>query len=433
MLMRLRNLLFSRPRRTLAVIFLAALLARLLIGAFFYNEFDLKGYNIPWALGMQEGVFSCYRNIEKLNYPPLFPALLTFVSPLVAFAQREGSRELLMLGIKLIPILFDVGTLLALYFCLEKESKKKALLAAAIWAVNPVTFFNCAFWGQADSMLAFFIVLTFFAFQKKRPVIGTVFFVLGCLAKLQMLYLAPVVLCELFFRYRPGKAASALGAGVAVGAAGWLPFMIGSGEAWLPFHIYFGGFGQYSTVNMYAYNFYGAPFLLNTSEEAQIFTFGGLTYAQISLFFTVLLVIFVFFSYWYARKKRIAVPAALIAMLYMNGMFMLTTKQHERYQIPVMVLAALCWLFLKEKRFRLPFAALLVLPFMNEACGLFHVQLGAWFHTGVFLPMLVVCSILNGLLFFYMLYLYFSAFKTPVQGTLEDRAPQEREAALTAP
>ncbi len=35
-----------------------AFVLRLLIGMCYYNTFDLGGYNIPWAIGMQDGLFS---------------------------------------------------------------------------------------------------------------------------------------------------------------------------------------------------------------------------------------------------------------------------------------------------------------------------------------------------------------------------------------
>ena len=61
-----------------------------------------------------------------------------------------------MLLIKFWPILFDLLTIAAIYLIFRKRSVFLALCAAAAWAVNPSAIFNCACWGQTDTIMAMF-------------------------------------------------------------------------------------------------------------------------------------------------------------------------------------------------------------------------------------------------------------------------------------
>lgn len=398
--------ILRRPYVALAIIIVTALVVRLLVSAFTYNDVDLAKYNINWCLGMQDGFFSCYFNIDNLNYPPLFPVLSAPLAPMLAWAEANEIWQLSMLIIKFIPVVFDVLMIPVIYFALKKQSEAKALLAALIWACNPVTFFNSAVWGQLDSMLCFFLGLTFLLFYQKRPVWGTVVFAVGCLAKLQMLYLAPVVLCELFFRYRPGRALHSLFAGVGVGIAGWLPFMIGSFNMLLPFEIYFGGFSEYKEMSLYAYNLWGLPFFSGVTTETPLFRFSALTYGDIGVAFLAILVLCVIVIYCYTARKKIEIPAFFTAMIYLDGIFFLTAGQHERYQIPVMILAMLCWMFLQDSRFKTILALLLTIPFINEVFGIVNFWLNArWFQNSFFKWGQLAGSVLNLLLFAYLVYL----------------------------
>lgn len=410
---KLRHRVLNRPYLTLSIIIIAAFVARLLVGAFTYNNVDIIYYNTNWALGMRDGIFSCYSNIGNLNYPPLFPVLAAPLAPLLAWAKEQDIWQMLMLLIKLIPILFDVMIIPMLYFALKKQNEGRALLAAAIWAINPVTFFNSAVWGQLDGMLCFFIALTVLLYYQKRPVWATVVFAVGCLGKLQMLYLVPLVLCELFARYRPMKAIRSLLAGVGVGLAGWLPFMAGSSDLLLPFKIYFGGFGQYKEMSLYAYNLWGLPIFNNKTTETFLFRTNGLTYGHIGTFFLILLVVFVVAVYCFAAIKKVDIPAFFIAAIYLDGIFVLTSSQHERYQIPVSVLAMLCWMFFKEKRYSKLLGFFLVVPFVNEACGLinFWVDRAEWFQKSFYGWGQLIGSVLNIIVFIYFIYLLWKYFK----------------------
>jgi len=406
-----------------------AFVLRLLIGMCYYNTFDLGSYNIPWAIGVRDGLFSAYSRLENLDYPPMFPFLLSFLGGAVEYAKNSNASQLLMLFIKLVPIVFDTAIVVVLYFVGLRYSQTLALLLSAVWALNPSSILNCAMWGQTDSMLLLFAGLTFLAFYDKRPAYACSFFALGCLAKLQMAYFAPVLLCELFFCYRPKRALSSLGIGVGIGLLGWLPFMIGSRDVFLPFRIYFGGFNSYNYINLNAYNIYGLSdnnwvtdtrSVLGGTYSAQFgVNVGGFTYSHWSTLLTVALLAVLVFSYYYAYKQKIEVPAVLPALFFMNSIFMVTVKMHERYQMPVLILCLLCFVLCRDKRFFYTFLGFVAVTLCNQGMLLFSKNFGGIFNE-TFDVVQQIGSAVNVALYVVMLYLYIEYYvKTPKQDAEE--------------
>lgn len=392
----------------MALIGISAFFLRLLIAAFYRNGFDLNPYNIPWALGTREGVFSLYKNVENLDYPPLFPFLLSLVADGVAYGQEQDIWQITMLFIKLIPVLFDVGIVLLLYQIGAKQSEKTGILLSLLWTMNLSSILNSACWGQTDSLLLFFTLLTFWLVEEQRPVAGCVAFALGCLSKLQMAYFAPVLLLELFFRYPIRRGIRSLCTGVGVGIAGWLPFMIGSREWLLPLRIYLGGFGKYKYINVNAFNLYGIAGMNWVTDRCSLFggsmdaegnLTGGFTYGHLSVLFLLLLLFMLIGGYATAKWRGISLPAAFHGLVFLNGIFMLTTKMHERYQLPVLVLSLLCCVILRKKVLFGWYLLCTVVTFWNQATVLWQANFGGVFRT-LFERSQFWGSLLNGILFF---------------------------------
>lgn len=357
----------------------SALILRLVIGGGYYNDIDTVNYNIPWAKGIGQGLLSAYSNMENLNYPPLFPFLLYFISEPIQHAVEVQNVFLQMFWIKLIPILFDSALIILLYVIGRKYNRLLGLFLATMWALNISAIFNCSFWGQTDSMLLFWIAAMSFSFQCKRPNLACVFFALGCLTKLQMAYLAPILLLELFLYYKPKIAFSSLGVGIAVGILGWLPFMIGSKNIFLPLDIYFGGFGKYNYINLNAFNLYGIGSNNWKSDSTPLIE--NFTYQQLGTVVSVVLLISIVLVYVYLKWKKKHLPTVLHAAMFMNAIFLFSTKMHERYQIPVVVLSLLCFVFCQSWKFFYGYLGITIITFINQAALLFKSNFQGGFET----------------------------------------------------
>lgn len=362
------------------IVFIAAmgLVLRLLIGAVYLNYFDLAPYNIPWALGARDQVFLMYTTLGNLDYPPLFPFLLSFLGDGIAYAKEQGIWQLEMLLVKLIPIFFDVLLIVFFYLIGSRKNSWVGLAMGAVWALNPSAIVNSAFWGQTDSLLLLWVGLMFAALHFKRTTAACVCFALGCLSKLQMVYFTPILLCELFFYYPLKKSLRSLSAGLITGVAGWAPFMIGSSDIFLPFRIYLGGFGKYDYVNVNADNFYGLFSLNWVSNQTEIA--GGFTFSHLNAIIFAGIILLLLFGYGFFKAKGIKIPPVLVGLFFYNSIFMFTTKMHERYQLPVVVLALLAAFFYREKIYLFFFFGVVTTTFMNQVTLLLQANFGGVFH-----------------------------------------------------
>ena len=185
-------------------------------------------------------------------------------------------------------------------------------------------------------------------------------FCIACLTKFQCLYFAPVILLYLFFsKYDVKTIIKAIGTGVAVVLGVFLPFMINSGIL-LPFEVYFGGHGQYKEATLNAFNLYGL-FGLNRKSDVQPLL-GPITLNHISLFITLLILAIVVYLYFKAPKKS----SWLLCFVLMQSIFMLTSRMHERYQIPVLIFCLVAIVYHKSSRLFGVYILQTVMVFINE-------------------------------------------------------------------
>lgn len=386
------------------------LLVRLFIGMSYQNPFDTEWY-LMWAKDIQQGFFNAYDgHVRQLDYPPVYLYLLKLVGMAVEDPLIGGYGPYRMLAIKFFPIVFDVLTIWLLYHVCAKRSPVTGLLAAGVWAVNPSAIYNCAAWGQTDTIMMFQLLLAFWAFYEEKPMKGTILFALAALTKMQCLYFAPVIL-YFFLRKRDFSGlVKALGAGLLSVLIVFLPFMIGSRDPLLIFNVYFDGFGKYPYINLNAFNLYGLSRNNWVPDAKSIFggivglnglTTGGFTFSMLSTLFLLATIVF---TCWLAlRGKRFSV--FLNGALLMECLFMLTTRQHERYQVVVMIflLAA----FLTERDFRLfgVFTGVVFTTFCNQVLLLNHNinQSAPW--LAAFHELQAVGSAINLLLFGWLVFL----------------------------
>ena len=80
-----------RQRGRLAAVLLLAAVLRFLPAVLYFNYFDLGPYNIPWSIYGAQDRFGLYSNPAMaefgLDYPPIFPFLLSLVGSPVLWAR----------------------------------------------------------------------------------------------------------------------------------------------------------------------------------------------------------------------------------------------------------------------------------------------------------------------------------------------------------
>lgn len=470
---------------------LFALLLRVVIGLFYYNGFDTMTWYMPWADSLQEGFWNAYNgHMPDLDYPPLYLFGLYVVGLLHQVDGIMGYGPFTMIIIKMWPIIFDILTCILLYKIFDKKTSPLfALVVSSLWAFNPAVIFNSSFWGQTDGMMIFFLILCFYLLDEKKPVAASIVFGLCALLKMQTLYFTPILLLELFVKYKPRKAALSLGAGLLTGIVGFLPFMIGCGKPFLesialPFTVYFGGLGKYPYATLEAFNIYGFLGLnwVSDVESAAVsplvpvpvllIAFGaflaatviyfvrkqkmpawlliaGLTDALLVLFAcvmpmfgnahifgTIMLIaslVLVIFLYLKGETRS----PWLAGFLLMNLLFMLTTRQHERYQIIVLPLVLMAAARAKDLKLYAVYIAQSGICLVNQAMLLlkrnaYYTEDGVaalWYgqNDATYNLILQIFSFANVILFVVSAYLVIRMLlckRTPEDGALQEQPTQ---------
>ena len=394
----------------LAGILVLAAVLRICIAMLFLGKFDTQVY-LGWARGVQDGFFNAYDgHIPNMDYPPLYLYPLKLIGMLLAIPGVGDYLPYEMLLIKLTPILCDLMTVAVLYFACRRRSVVFGLILASVWAINPASIFNCAVWGQTDTMMIFLIALCLWALDEDRPILGAVLFAVAGLTKLQCLYFGPIVLFYFLRRKDWTMLLKAVGAGLATVAVVFVPFMIGAKSWTLIFDIYLGGYDLFPVINLNAFNFYGLGELNWVTDTLSIFggspngsgqMVGGFTFSMLSTILLLLSLAFVCFLM--LKGKRFSVWMG--SLMLMQCLFMLTIRQHERYQIVVLILCLMA--FLKERDYRLfgLFCGVCVISFFNQAlvfAKAFHPA-DPW--VASFNQIQFVFSFFNVLLFFFTVYL----------------------------
>lgn len=403
-----------RPTRNplwlLAFLLAFGAVARLFVTITYINRQCDAGLYATWALGVQDGLFSAYDgHITALDYPPFYLILLKPVGMLLQGMDPNTDMLAYTLALNSVPVLFDLCNILLFYCFAGRVSCRQdaALLCAALWAANPSAIFNCAGWGQTDMIMIFQIILTFWALEKERPILCAIMYAIAVLTKLQALYFAPVILL-FFLRRRAWKGLLLfLGTGLPAGAAGLLPFMVGSGRWSLPFDLYLGGYDSYKNVNLHAFNLYGLnPALNMLTDEASLFggapnaqgiVTGGFTYGMLGNLLLTASLVLLCCTVFLGKRHCVWVDCLLLSQC----LFMLTTRQHERYQVITMAFCLCAWLRLRDFRFFKLFGALSLVTFANQFLYLSYLR-NVTVH---FEQMQVFFSIVNLLLFLYTLVL----------------------------
>lgn len=370
---------------------------RFAIGVGYYNPQDTLWYK-AWAMELQGGLFDIYLKADQisLDYPPIYLFFLKITGAIYKITGEEVHNYTEMFIMKLWPILGDILCSVAIFKVLKPKSPKAAIAASALWIFNPSVIFNCAFWGQTDSIMCLLLLVSFVTLENKKPVLASVLFAIAGMTKYQCLFFTPLFLAELFVKFKFSKAWLGICGAAATVAAVFLPFMIGSKNPLLFFDVYLKGQGTYPYCTLNAYNVYGI-FGLNWEED----TLGTPSLYALSFVLIAVLIGFMVFCYIYAKRPSVWV----LGFVFMNTLFMFMTRMHERYQFVVLIFILMAAIQHKHRGFFYSFVGMSLITFVNQAVPMFSWRSDNSFFDRNYGELMVTFSILNLALYFVTTYI----------------------------
>ncbi len=322
--------------RTVDVVFLMfittfAVVAR--AGFFPQVSGDYTNFLSDWfdAIKNAGGIFGIGLDIGDYTPPYLYIlALLTYL-PISSLAS-----------IKLVSCIFDfilAFTALKTVFHLTKKSTY-AIAAYTAVLFCPTVVLNGAAWAQCDAIFTAFLLLSFYAVLKNRPLQCCIWFGIAFSFKLQAIFFAPIFL----YLWLRGKVKLRhLFAIPAVFVASVIPAWLAGRDFFDLLFIYFNQAGQYKNLSKNAPSIWS---LLADTQNSGASLFGVMLAGTVVLLFLYWL--------WNAHKSPsddILLGAVLFLLLVIP---FLLPHMHERYFFPADIFAILFACKAPRKRFLIP-------------------------------------------------------------------------------
>ncbi len=367
---------------------------------------------------------------EWYDYPPGYMLILGFITKLYSFLHIPAGSSAMNFGYMLPAYAADVciGLLMMKYARKNGFSEGLILLVGALAVFNPAAVMLSGAWGQIDSILTLFLLLSFTELMENRRISAGAIYGLAIMIKWQALIYGPVLAAAYLFRVRSKRdaletiaaVASALGVIFLVS----LPFKGGQDAFWVV-RKFLTASGGYDYASVEAYNFLalcGGNWKQSTTR-----ILGGITYKTFGTIFivgAVLLSILMQTREAYLgvagkekQKKGFSVDL-LAAAFCMYMIFTFGHYMHERYVFPVIFLLMMVYILSGEKKFLLCSLLLSTVLLLNEMTAMYVISnLASAIVRGgrEHLSVVTACSIMGTVSFFLFAYIAEVWLKTPVK------------------
>jgi Gpi18-like mannosyltransferase len=182
---------FSIRFKPIFPLMLGGLVVRLLLALLPGFGIDIGTFE-AWSRQLaQDGPWNFYSSDFFTDYAPGYMYVLMFIGKIDQSVHFTNDQYEYVL--KLPSIAADMASAYLLYLLLERQRMGVRLGAVAIYVAFPAALLIGPVWGQVDSLLAFFLLLTVYFVARDRPVAGAVAYTIGFLTKPQAVAALPFI------------------------------------------------------------------------------------------------------------------------------------------------------------------------------------------------------------------------------------------------
>jgi hypothetical protein len=334
----------SGSRRLLA---LAALLYLGLRGALLFTpgyDGDMRWYR-GWALAaVRHGVTAVYRE-SHMDYPPLYAYVLAplghaYVALVPSELERRprGDLRVWTALVKLPPLVADIAIAALLFAVARRRAEPSPAWRAALpaaYLLNPAVVFDTGYWGQPDSIHAFFVLASLLLVSGPAWALAWPALALGALMKPLAAPFAPLLLAAGLVRQGLRRTLLGLGLGLATAVLVFAPFLL-AGEGPAVAARVLGDLDILPFTSVNAHNLWWA---LGPWREARAPLLGPLTATRLGLLLfagTYGAILVRGRALWREDSGEDLVPALGAAVA--ASFFMLATHMHENHLFQVLPL-----------------------------------------------------------------------------------------------
>ncbi|MBR2604806.1 MAG: hypothetical protein IKE11_03845 [Clostridia bacterium] len=385
-----------------AFIVVVGLLLRLILCALYRGHDSDMGCFIGWGQDIaRNGTRQFYwaAGHDWYDYPPGYMLFLGGYSAVLNLFRVDTGTVLGIFLYMLPAIAADLFLSLLLVSFARKQriNNAGALILGGLVFLNPALLFLTGAWGQIDSILTLWLVVSFLLLLDPKPgtvdrnrILSGAVFGLAVMTKWQALMFGPVYAMAHLFLVRWGEkeagkdlrdtVLSALAA-FAVILLISLPFKGDQGLFWFVDR-FMTASAHYDYATVEAYNYFafcGA----NWKRAGEYILPGLLTFKQ---FGTVAILLAILCGFMTIRRRRQAQKRLdstlsedkgflfLAASLIMALIFTFGHYMHERYVVPILVMLLFAYAFYKDRRLLLIALLFTVTTFLNEMMAQYVVS-----------------------------------------------------------
>ena len=354
--------------------------------SYYGHETDMGCFS-GWASMVYEGGFGSFYTSEAFtDYPPGYMYVLYVIGYLKTII---GNSKVL---IKLPAMAADILTGVIIYFAAKKRFPHKgALMLSSFFLLSPAIVLNSALWGQVDSIYTLFAALAVLLVCGKRLIASYFVFALAVFIKPQALIFTPVLLLaageDVFMDFNPKKLLVHLVSGIAaIGVILLLSIPFGVVEV---LKQYAGTLSSYKYATVNAFNLYGALNLNWFPLNNALSLIGWIFIAAVVAYVLI---------YFIKGCRNYFFLAGVLAF----ATFMLSTKMHDRYAYPAMLFFLCAYISKPQKESMYMFILITFSQLVNTAWVLmvYNNDINLYARS----PFIIVFSVINLLIFAYMLY-----------------------------